>query len=289
MNDLHLAPPDLRPMGYGELLDRAIRLFRRAWRPLLLIGLIGALPTMLSNLLGNAASPAPSTPSAFLLRAVTGQGPGATAPDSFLFLILDYLLTFLVTGALVVVASQVILGDVPSVKLALRATLRRYFALFGTAILIGLVGGLAGIILMGISFVLPVPFLILPLSIGTVVLLGLFYSFTSQAILLEEYGGGGEAMGRSIDLVRARFWPVLGFFLLLWVGTLLLSFGLNLLVELPATLLRAAGLPATLIHPISSLLGALPATLVAPLMALGQTLLYYDTRIRLEGLDLTPR
>jgi hypothetical protein len=128
----------------------------------------------------------------------------------------------------------------------------------------------------------------LVLTVVSFFLLSLIFIFKSQALLLEELDGGSEPLTRSKALVLARFWPILGFTLLLQVGRYLVSLGWGLLLQLPLRMLQGVAWHGEALH-IASLLEVLPRVLTLPVVTIGMTLLYFDTRMRQEGLDLTAR
>lgn len=286
MND---QPPALRvtgPLSLGELLDRTILLSRRAWRPLLLVSLLGLVPAVLYNLLV-PPTVAPFSLQQFLL-SVRGAIPPINANGfAFFYLIAKSLLEFLVSGALVMIASQAILAQPIRLRTALEVAWGRFGAIWGTNFVAGL--GVLGVtlltVLVGLLAPHPVVLVLVPTLLG--LLLNLLFSLKNQALLLEELPGGSQPIGRSISLIRARFWPSAGFFLLLSLGINLVSAGWGALITLLADP-AAALLGQSTGNFLYGLVILLPQLLTSPLMTVGVTLLYYDLRIRLEGLDLDP-
>jgi hypothetical protein len=276
MHDDRPAAPDLRPMSLGELLDRALQLFRQLWRPLLLIGLIGIIPSVLNNLTVTARTlpiKLPFIP--FLIQTRVASGSG-----SWVLWLGSILLGPFINGTVVMVATQAILGQSVSLRAGMQAARRRYAGLFGTSNLFGLTLVLSGIGLALFGLILP--FLILPLILIAYVYFSTIWAFRSQAVLLDESPGGSEALTRSSSLVKGRFWPTAGFMLLLGLGMLVFTFGTQMLLGYALRFLPGGLVTGWLL----AVANALPAAITAPVSALATTLLYYDTRMRKEGFDL---
>lgn len=270
MND---GRPVSGPMSIGELLDRTIQLCRKVWLPLIGLGLLGALPWLIN--------PPPAAPTLIerllTATAIVSSPIPITSNQTFLVGNTAGLLALLTGGALILVASQAILGQPIRLGSALKVAWQRVLAIWGTNIVAGLCYLGATILLRQIGRVIPLS-INLVLTLGLSVSLNLIFCFRGQALLLEGLPGGSRPIGRSLTLVRRRFWSVAAFSLLLTIGTTLLSAGWGLLVGLFSKL----GLD----NRMGILLSLLPQVWTVPVMAVGLTLLYYDTRIRLEGLDL---
>jgi hypothetical protein len=114
----------------------------------------------------------------------------------------------------------------------------------------------------------------------------------APAIVLEKHPGLLSGIRRAWDLSRRRFWWVLGFaFVLTLFGqlviagpTLLVSFLFQILIGNPfETGFATAFTWQTVTQTLVSLLGSL---IYLPLHLTGMALLYFDLRVRTEGLDL---
>jgi hypothetical protein len=96
-----------------------------------------------------------------------------------------------------------------------------------------------------------------------------------------EGAGPGAALGRSIRLVRGRYFPVLGIALLMGIVSFLLSTALSALPEALAVWIGFEdGWPLLALGAIAS------EIVVLPWVAAATVLLYFDLRVRTEGLDL---
>jgi hypothetical protein len=107
-----------------------------------------------------------------------------------------------------------------------------------------------------------------------------FFALTAPAFSIERLGPI-NAMGRSVELVGPRFWPVLGISLLAGLIAYFVNSALGWVFQLPAQII---GLGVA--WPLLALGTLLPSLITMPFIALVATLLYLDARIRREGLDL---
>jgi hypothetical protein len=158
------------------------------------------------------------------------------------------------------------LGVEPEWRRSLRFAVRRLGGLLGVAFLGGLLVALATL-----ALILPGIWLFV------------MYSVAVPALLLERIGPA-RALRRSFRLVRGRWWPTAGALL---VGYLLISI-LGALVTaaimvIPAVVAEDNTLAGALGAVVGGTVGSV---LTTPYSAAVVTLLYFDLRVRKEGLDL---
>lgn len=292
MSQFHQGPggPVLKPLDLGQLLDRSFRVFGQSWKPLMMIGLIAAIPGVLISLFSlslTANGPKSAMPAWMyaLLIALEEGDPSAliafVSTMGLLALIL-WLLVPLYTGALIDVSARAVLG-MPAVSLgeSLRVAAGHYFRLLGTAILAILIyiGGVIACILAGFVFL---AFITVPLGIFA---LSIFLMFANHAIVMEGAGGGGPAIGRSFSLVKTRFWPLLGysfiFYLMIIMVQSMITFPLSMVAGIISAITESFA-AISIVYLIQGLVSAV----LTPFMMVGRTLMYVDTRIRREGFDL---
>jgi len=279
--------PTFRPMEIGEILDNAFKIYMRAWRTLIPIGLIGALPGLIlsvasgSTMTFNTRDPMNSPMFRYITRIEQGDfTPVFVLLGGYLaFAVASILLYPWVQGAVVAVCSRTYLGMETSVGQALSISGGRYPRLLGTMLLTalmyivalpaGLIGGLV------IFSFLTVPAAMIWVGVNT--------AFNSHVIVVEGAGGGTPAIRRSFQLVKGRFWPLLGlgfiFSILISVATQAVTY----LVTIPAVLLQGS---MPWLTTASVLIATLVTAAVLPFKMVGLTLAYYDTRMRKEGFDL---
>jgi len=257
---------DLRPLGIGEILDAGIKLFMRHWRPLALsvVGLILPVQVLAALITASVA------PEQFdITTDETGVDEGEEA---------EFLIGQLIIGVLTVVTvliatavcfkavADAYMGVEPDWRRSLRFAVGRFWALVGLAI----VGGLL-VVLGFVALVIP----------G--IWLAVAYSVAVPALLLER-AGPIQSLRRSFRLVRKRWWPTAGVLLVAYVLTAILGGIVQAVVLfLPALLAEGNTLAGAFGSVVGSTLGLLITT---PYSAAVVTLVYFDLRVRKEGLDL---
>ena len=167
-----------------------------------------------------------------------------------------WLVFALMSAVLIVCASQAYLGEPVDVGIAVRQALPRMPLV--------LVGAILRYTMMFIGL-----FLFL---IGALYVAARYFAVT-PLIVLEDKGLGG-AFARSSELSRTRKRHVINTIGLATVIYWVLAFGVQL----------AAALFGNLI--VQALIGAAVTIMVYPVVAITEALLYYDTRIKSEGLDI---
>ncbi len=298
------APVLLRPMDIGEVLDTSFKVFRFAWKPMAMISLINAVPMVLftgyfqSVLAVDTGNPSNSLLLQSLLRAGTGDWRGIATMISIYvgYILLYILLVPLVNGALATAIWDVVLGSAPTAGNALRRAGRRYLGLLGTSVL----KGILALLLLGLPIIsatevvsdlppllqgLLTALLTLAMLCGQAALF-MYTGFTTHAVVLERVGGGPAAMKRSFRLIRGRFWPLLGLALVFYAMISVLSGLVSLVVTIPTGIAAAAAGQFGQVTLLQGLGSAISQMVVMPLLLIGHTLAYFDTRVRKEGLDL---
>ena len=271
------APPLLRPLGIGEILDVGIKIYLRHWLTLFKIVVFVVLPAqILVNIIEISALPSNVTLSS-----------GATGPFGGTFteygpvsrhdrdvLLLGFISAFVIqfvsgrfaqAGCFRAIADAY-LGEEVGWRSSLGFALRRLPAIVWMTIL--------AFILIGLGTLL----LIIP---G----IYLYVAFTvAVPVLLVEGAGPWRSLRRSRQLVRGRWWGTLGVAV---VGALLVSVvslavsGLLLGIAFanPARNTVTGFVLNTLAETLGSMLGT-------PAAAAFVTVLYIDLRVRKEGFDL---
>ena len=259
----------LRPMTAADILDGGFAVVKARPRRILAITAAFVVPTHLL--------------AAFLQRDATG-GLGVAdffTEDPTVFneqtnadptgqIVAGLLLTLIPAVALVCVAAAVAhlvaqwtMGrDAPAGEM-LGVVGRRWWPLLGSFVLVKLAeaAGLLGCYL-GILFIMPL--------------------FVSVAPIIGVEGGGPvEAVKRSVRLTRARYFPTLGIALLMGLVAWLLG---NALSALPQALAAWVGFENG--WPLLALGSIASQIVVLPFVASATVLLYFDLRVRTEGLDI---
>ena len=255
---------ELRPFGVGEILDAGFKVYRMRFKTLCLAVLVPVVPlTIVSILLQastapNAFDPLPSQAEA------TSQFQGAALAGTVSSFLLLYLTGLLATGACVRTVAAAYLGEEVGWKESLRFAAGKLVALFVSGIII-ILGLLFGLILL----IVPGVFLYGRWAVAT------------PALMIEDLGAV-EGLRRSWRLVKDRFWATFGTVLLTLLIVGAVSTILNLLFIAPLF----AGGSELLGGILTGFAAIISSVFTLPLQAAILTILYFDLRVRKEGLDL---
>lgn len=264
--------PELRPLGVGEMVDAAIRLYRTNFLTLIKISAVILGPIGLIQLIATIAV----GPVDLLSLAVVD--PDTTTPAEvfeplipiYTVLAITSLFSFLgsvlVEGASLTVLAHHYRGEETDWKDSLRVGWGRFLPLIAATLLVSLGAG------FGLIFCL-VP--------G--VFLFTMWAVTPAALVTERLGPFA-AMGRSYQLVRGRFWPVLGAIVLAYLLYMIANQIIGVITGVTTVL---GSLNGEQISFLPSVIGsALVSIVAAPFLAAMITVIYFDLRVRKEGYDL---
>jgi hypothetical protein len=258
-------PLRLRPLEIGDLLDETFRMYRRHFFIFAGISVILTIPLAALTGFGFASL------SDELMRFVnSGQAPdfNQLTPSLLLLgaaLLVGFALYPFTAGAVIYAACESALGRPVTLWGVLGGILRRYFPIAGYLILVWLMA---------------VMFCLLPLWIwiwvGWIAVL---------PVMLIENTGLVAAMGRSWSLLEGRWWRT--FLILLLIGILWYVVRL----ALGAVLFTVNLLLQTVLSPVMTLAIVAAASevlyaLATPVVQIALVLIYFDLRVRREGLDL---
>jgi hypothetical protein len=179
--------------------------------------------------------------------------------------LLDLAIYPLLYGAITYAACESALGHPVTVWSALTGAFRRYFQIAALLILIGLMTLL---------------FCLFPLWIwiwvGWIAVL---------PVMFVEKTGLIAAMGRSWQLVQGRWWRTFLVVFLVFVLIEVVGLALTAFIQLAQTLLTIV-LSSYLSLAITEAAGIIINSLVTPILQIAMVLIYFDLRVRREGLDL---
>ena len=278
------APIRFRPMPLSELLDELFRLYRRHFSLIVAVSLLVALPALVWSLVTgiyrlNSASYAN-------LFTTTGSATPSFNSQQFsnllgilaLGLIGGFFLLPISLGAVFRAITDVALGRPATIGSVLRETLARYLPLLGLVAL-GILMLIGWIIAETIGFIL----LILPgfAVLCAAIYLAVRWSLVVAAMMAEDIGPI-RGLGRSWNLVSGSWWRTFGILLIVWVLQVIITYGLFILFGVIAALFSTGDFQAALVQVGGTLLSAV----LSPIAYIAITLLYFDLRVRKEGLDL---
>jgi hypothetical protein len=261
-------PLRMRPLEVGDLLDETFRMYRRHF--LLFGGISVVLSIPSAALFGLALASFSSvmqqtngriTDLSFLTPLIAGFAAGLVV--NFLFLPFSM-------GAIVYAASESALGRPVTAGGVLSGVVRRYFPLLAYWVLF-----------LVLFYVCLIPCgLLLPLwawlFIGWIVV--------TPAMFVENIGLGA-AFGRSWRLVEGRWWRTFLVVLLIGIIWYVAQFALSAFLQFGTFLLQLIVSPFVSAA-IASATGQVVAALVSPVLQIAIVLIYFDLRVRKEGLDL---
>lgn len=278
--------PTLRPLGLGELLDQAIRLYRRNF--LTFIGIIALVyvPVMVlqtasttllsSSMLGFASS----SPDEIFSNYAYWIGMFSTLGVAFIQFIL---VQGIATGALTRAVADNYLGSRTGILDAYRGIRGSWLKLVGALLFLGLV-------LIGVTIWWMVPCIGWFTGLGMLAfLMAAINPLVAPAVVLEGQNAI-DAVRRAWSLARRRFWPLLGYVVILYLFSLLVVNGPVAIVSFALTgAFESINDPTTqlvvrsIVQSLVSLVGIL---IYYPLQMTAFTLIYLDLRVRTEGFDL---
>ena len=243
--------PTLRPLNVGEILDRAFSLYRSQFGPMMGTALAMYLPLAAISVLGGVIDASAS-------EDVLLAG-GALA-----LLITPLMLVGLVlaVGALTYQASRAYMGHPATAGESIRHGVSRFLPLAVAMVLtvIGIFLGLLGLL------------------IGALIVWVLLFAVVPAVVL--ERRGPLAALQRSADLAEGDWWRIFAVIFVAWVIATLPPTALELLMSSGGR--GDDPLYAGLVGGMSALVNAL----TYPFSVAATVILYYDRRVRAEGLDV---
>ena len=252
-------------MSVGELIDGAFQVMKRQFATLVKISAVIVVPFGILSLLVNLSAQVDAND---LTRTNSFGESTVDFSDVRLFfaaIFLGFAITIvsnaIAAGAVTHVVASDYLGHEVQPKDALRIGLSRWGALLVSGILFFL-GVLAGSLLC----LIPGIFLAVAWTVNT------------PALIVERVGPA-KALGRSLALVKPRWWPTFGFVLLISLMTGIAS----AMVTFPVGLIWRGGSANIIANGVVSMLSSL---VITPFSAAATVLLYFDLRVRHEGLDV---
>ena len=280
----------LRPLGLGEIIDTAFKIYTRHWRVLMLAVGIVIVPAGVASYLILSSVPIPDlAPYVEDSSFVVDEGVFEEVLPFFRATVVAALIQLV--GAMLAAAgvmravAEVYLGRAPDWRATLVVAGRRLPAILITgALIVGGIGafsvglwlltGLAAAGSGGVGIVVTMAFLI---TLLVVPWLAISWSLAIPVLVVDHATPTG-ALARSFSLVRGRWWPTFGTILTAWLIVVILSSIASRILGafVPAGESVAAGLV------ISTGISAITTPFIVVVLAV----LYFDLRGRRGGFDL---
>jgi hypothetical protein len=307
-----LSPSQLpiAPLGAGDLIDRAVRLYRRH----------------LFVLIRTAAPPVIIIAAAWILFSISIRQLYLTVETgdllfnlflwflSMVIMFAGYLSILVVMGgATRTLVAHLLRNEPVTAQATYKAVRSRFWGLVGASVIVlfwilasslaaasggqiaSVVVFLLFAVLINVSGWLSAVVGIVGTLITAAFTVWLFFFIVGRVayvpqVMLVEGKGVLESVGRSINLARGNVRRLTAMTLFTTFGTIsalmLLSVGISLLGEISGVSLFAPAEWPAWYAMVASILGPLSAILVTPVWMLGLSLLYVDERVRHEGYDI---
>ncbi len=281
----HTTLSPLQPLSMGQILDRGIRLYRQHFLTFVGIVALAQIPATLITIMASIISPVPefispgASPSE-LFSSTIMQSLGVSSGLLALgVIVLSIILSVLSMAALTRAAADSYLTRPSGIVPAYQAISRFTATLLGTYCL--------GILLtIGLTIWLLIPLVGWFTGPGMLLFLAIVVFPFMIPVIVVERQPAVQAVQRAWNLARQRFWWLIGFMLLLGL------FG-QVVVTVPALLAGsliqvtlAGNLDALSLRIVQQIVGLLLSLIYQPLQLTCVMLLYFDVRVRTEGLDL---
>lgn len=262
--------PSLRPLEIGEILDVGFKIYKRHFGLLLKTVALVVVPVQIIGgliLLGSVEDPGAITGDYQLESADSARDTTGALASQLVTIVGGGLAQLVATAACVKAISDAYLQQAPAAGTSLRFAGRRLHSLVWISILQA-----ALLVLAFVALVVP----------------GIWLTFAwivaFPALLLEGYKGR-KALGRSFRLVRRRWWPTFGVILVAYLLAGVLQFLAGAALGL-AVVFTSIGenLPATV--GVVTAANTFAAVIATPFTAAIVVLVFFDLRVRKEGLDI---
>ncbi len=267
---------ELRPRTVGEILDMAFKLYTSNIRKLLIIAAVVFIPIGIIQLFitsGSGISQLDLFDPEAIAAGRLPAGFGAFVGGTLVLSLISLVGTLFVQGAAIKLFAGAYQGIDQSWQESVRFGIDKSLLILGTAILSALGSGIG-----------------LLLCIVPGVWLWTSWYVAIPALLVERTGPVA-ALTRSFQLVKQRFWPVLGVgvlaFVIAQVVVQLLGLVVGLVAVVPSAMRMAeTGVIDTGTFGASVLAGSVSSIVTVPFLAAVAVAVYFDLRVRFEGFDL---
>lgn len=254
----------LRPLGVGELLDAALKIYRSRAKTLLLAVAVPVLPVVVfSTLVSASAGDLQVDPATGELTADGGDlvlSMVGLVASTFAIIVA----TSVATAACYRSISGSYVGDDPTWKESIRFGFSRLWSVLGLTLLTAL-ATLLGLVVCLVGALWPMA----------------VFAVAMPAMLVEDLPAA-RSMGRSRALVKGSGWRVLGIVLL---GTIIASVFQGM-VSAPMVAVMFTDVSASVEVVVNGVFTMIATVLVTPFTAALTMALYVDLRVRKEGFDL---
>lgn len=277
----------LRPLTVGQVIGQAFSLYRKLPAPFWLLLIVVSVPIALVSALATQAMDSALTQSGIDLNTLSANSATALSqltPEQLtawttsvlgaaivvvgVVLIGTLVRSVLIDSVLTYITAEYRLGRTVTLGAALTAVRDRWPALAAGQVMFYL-------LLIGLTLGLAVILFACGLGFGLLAYVYLALGLLITPVLTLERVDATQGLGRSWQLGKARFWPLVAVFAVAFAFSLIVSFILSFVsTVLPATISNLT---------VSVVIASCAAMVLTPFLPMGATILYLDTRVRLEG------
>jgi hypothetical protein len=247
-----MAAPTLRPRSPTEIVDAAFQILRAHFGQFVMCAAIAYVPLLIVQLLV-IGDPARFLPTASSDPLASSQGLLRTSLQS---IGAQWITITLMSAVLMVCSSQAYLGEPVDAGIAVRKVVSRLPEILVTSVV-----RFVWLAIGFMAFVLPVLYVA-----------ARNFAVTTSVIL--EDAGSLRAFNRSSALSKGRKWHILNTLGLAVIIYYVLLIGVSVLFSVIGNFV------------LKTIASAVATVVVYPMVAITETLLYYDARIQSEGLDI---
>ncbi len=263
----------LRPLGVGELLDAGFKIYRKRWRDLMKVVALVGLPLLVLRIVVQLSVVSDQAVSGFTLSPTgsfgsaspTGADVATQLGGTLVLFLLTLVTNALSLGAALRLVTAIYLGEDVTWRESLAYAWHRLGSLLWLTTLVGLATILG----------------LLACVVGIVVPLTMYAAVVP--LLMVEGMKGTKAMGRSWRLTKPHFGQT---FLTLLVGYLVVQVASTPISLVLVGVLFTSNGNIVLTAVVASLVAFAASVLTTPFTAALHTAIYFDLRVRAEGLDL---
>jgi hypothetical protein len=250
-------PVALRPRSTTEIIDASVSLLRQHYLELVTATALFSIPLLILGVMPGNVMAAPNFQTPFVMPLA----PRAMGGTLLLTLVVALILGPLATATTVVIVSDNYLGREVTIGSAIARAFSRIVAVAITGILQGIAVGIGFLL-----FIIPGFFCIA-------------WFFSAVNIVMVEGKGPMDALSRGHFLAKGSVGRILGTLLLCFLLVAVVNAVIRLILVALVGVVHLGGVPAVVIAQLGSIF-------VYPFFTVASTVLYFDLRIRKEGLDL---
>ncbi len=279
MNPAYSTDPNaLEPMTVIQVIDRTFRIYRDHF--IAFIGMVAIITVPLTLIDYVLTSDTAASLTQAQAATVGFDIPRGVWLGLILSIIMLIIQSIVVNGLITHISSEYHLGRKIGIGEAFSEARGRLWPLTLALLLIGVIF-IGSMILLGVVSALCAVALILFPIIAYLVMTVYFYIVP---VMILERVNVNAGISRAMYLGKQRFWPTIGLFLLIYIMIVLISTIISVVLSLVTRGVSQTGFYSGT-DLVSTLAEMVVNIFVTPILPIALTIMYYDIRVRIEGLD----